>query len=88
MVEKLYSIQSLVRHSKSLAGARRLLQEATNRMQLSLGQPKKQDRAWNHEVHTLLRLAQDNIDEEKSKRCDSHCLDVYRKVGRVDSVSS
>ena len=62
-VEKLSSIRSLVRHSKTSAGARRLLQEATDLVQLNFDFLSKEDRAWNHNIHTLLGLAEDNIDE-------------------------
>lgn len=62
-VEKLSSIQSLVRNSKTSAVARRLLREATDALQLNLSKLSKEDRAWNHEVQSLIGLAEDNIPE-------------------------
>lgn len=59
-VEKLSSIQALVRHSKTSAGAQRLLREATDLVQLHLNELSEQDRAWPYEVNSLLGLAEDN----------------------------
>ena len=82
-VEKLSSIQSLVRHSKTSAGARRLLQEATDLVQLNFDQLNKQDRAWNHEVHTLLGLAQDNIDEANPNGVIATVLMCIGRLGEL-----
>ena len=86
-VEKLSSIQSLVRHSKTSAGARRLLQEATDLVQLNFDQLNKQDRAWNHEVHTLLGLAQDNIDEANPNGVIVTVLMCIGRLGEFNGVS-
>ncbi|KIW08531.1 uncharacterized protein PV09_01420 [Verruconis gallopava] len=59
-VEKLTSIQSLVRFSKTSPYARRFLQEANDLVQLLLYQLSEEDRAWKYEVGTLLSMAEDN----------------------------
>ena len=62
-VEKRSSIQALVRRSKSSPSARRFLQEATDLVQLEFAKLNKEDRAWDHDVDSLLALAEDNIQE-------------------------
>jgi len=82
-VEKRSSIQSLVRHSKTSAGARRLLREATDRVQLEFAKLSKEDRAWNHDVHTLLGLAEDNIDEESPNGVIATVLMCIGRLGEL-----
>lgn len=60
-VEKLTSIQALVHHAKQSPAARRLLQDATDVVQVLANQLSKEDLCWDHEVHTLLQLAEDNV---------------------------
>ncbi|KAF2878225.1 PKS16 protein [Massariosphaeria phaeospora] len=82
-VEKRSSIQALVRHSKSSTGARRLLQEATDLVQLHFGQLSKEDRAWDHEIHTLLGLAEDNASEQKPNGVVATILMCIGRLGEL-----
>jgi hypothetical protein len=82
-VEKLSSIQALVRHSKTSAGAQRLLQEATDLVQLHLHQLSKEDRAWKHEIHTLLGLAQDNVAEAEPNAVIATVLMCIGRLGEL-----
>ncbi len=82
-VEKLSSIQSLVSHAKTSAGARRLLQEATDLMQLNFDRLSKEDRAWNHEIHTLLGLAEDNIVDENPNGVIATVLMCIGRLGEL-----
>lgn len=82
-VEKLSSIQALVRNSKTSAGARRLLQEATDILQLNFSRLNKEDRAWNHEIHTLLGLAEDNIAEENPNGVIATVLMFIGRLGEL-----
>lgn len=63
-VEKLSSIQALVRHAKTSLGAHRFLEEATDLVQIYLHRLSEEERGWKHEVHTLLGLAEDNASAE------------------------
>ena len=82
-VEKLSSIRSLVRQSKASAAARRLLQEATDLVQLNFDRLSKEDRAWDHEVHTLLGLAEDNMDEAKPNGVIATVLMCIGRLGEL-----
>ena len=59
-VEKLSSIRALVHHARTSAGAKRLLQEATDLIQIHLNELSEEDRAWKHDFDSLLGLAEDN----------------------------
>lgn len=82
-VEKRSSIQALVRHSKTSAGARRLLHEATDLVQLHFGRLSKEERAWNHDIHTLLGLAEDNIAESKPNGIIATILMCIGRLGEL-----
>jgi Starter unit:ACP transacylase in aflatoxin biosynthesis len=82
-VEKLSSIQSLVRNSKTSAGARRLLREATDALQLNLAKLAKGDRAWNHEIKTLIGLAEDNIAEKNRNGVIATVLMCIGRLGEL-----
>jgi hypothetical protein len=82
-VEKRSSIQALVRNSKSSAGARRLLQQATDLVQIHFGELAKEDRAWNHEVETLLGLAEDNMAEDKPNGAIATALMCIGRLGEL-----
>jgi Starter unit:ACP transacylase in aflatoxin biosynthesis len=82
-VEKLSSIQSLVRNSKTSAGARRLLRKATDALQLNLAKLAKGDRAWNHEIHTLIGLAEDNIAEKNPNGVIATVLMCIGRLGEL-----
>lgn len=54
------SVQALVRHSKTSAGARRLLQEATDLVQLYINRFSKDDGTWDHDARTLMELTDES----------------------------
>ena len=82
-VEKLTSIQSLVRNSKTSSGAKRLLREATDALQLNLAKLAKGDRAWDHETHTLIGLAEDNIAEQNPNGIIATVLMCIGRLGEL-----
>ena len=82
-VEKLSSIQSLVRNSKTSAGARRLLRDATDVLQLNLAKLAKVDRAWNHEIKTLIGFAEDNIAEKDRNGVIATVLMCIGRLGEL-----
>ena len=82
-VEKLSSIQSLVRHSKTSAAARWLLQEATDTVQLQFDRLSKEDRAWNHQIRTLLGLAEDNVEERNPNGVIATVLMCIGRLGEL-----
>ena len=82
-VEKLSSIQSLVRRSKTSAGARRLLREATDVLQLNFARLAKEDRAWNHDIDTLLGLAEENIAEQNPNGVIATVLMCIGRLGEL-----
>jgi iterative type I PKS product template protein len=82
-VEKRSSIQALVRHSKTSAGSQQLLREATDLVQLHFSRLSKQDQAWNHEVHTLLGLAEDNIAEARPNGVIATILMCIGRLGEL-----
>ena len=82
-VEKLSSIQSLVRHSKTSPAARRLLQEATDLVQINFARLSKEDRRWSHEIHALLGLAEENIDEQNPNGVIATILMCIGRLGEL-----
>ncbi|KAF2639737.1 ketoacyl-synt-domain-containing protein [Massarina eburnea CBS 473.64] len=82
-VEKKSSIQALVRHSKTSHAARRLLQEATDLVQLHFAQLSKEDKQWDHEVGSLLGLAEDNIAESKPNGAIATVLMCIGRLGEL-----
>ena len=82
-VEKLSSIQLLVRNSKTSAGARRLLREATDALQLNLSNLSKADHAWNQEIHSLIGLAEDNIAENNRSGVIATVLMCIGRLGEL-----
>ena len=82
-VEKLSSIQSLVRHSKTSPAAKRFLREATDLLQLNFDRLAKEDRAWNHEIHTLLGLAEENLAEDKPNGVLATVLMCIGRLGEL-----
>ena len=89
-VEKLSSIQFLVRHSQSSLVARRFLREATDLVQVNLDSLAEEDCCWNHDVHTLLGLAEDNGLEENPNGMIATLLMCIGRLGelivQVDSL--
>ncbi|KAI1307858.1 putative polyketide synthase [Xylaria venustula] len=62
-VEKLSSIQALIRSSKTSSAARRFLQEATDVLQLEFAKLSKLEHGWNQDFDSLLSLAESNQDQ-------------------------
>jgi len=82
-VEKLSVIQSLVRHSKTSPTVRTFLRKATDLVQLEFSQLSAEDRDWNHEIHTLLGLAEENAKEEKPNGIIASVLMCIGRLGEL-----
>lgn len=82
-VEKLSSIQSLVRHSKTSPSARRFLQEATDVVQLEFSKISAEDRGWKGEFHSLLGLAEDNANLEDANGMIATVLMCVGRLGEL-----
>lgn len=82
-VEKLSSIQSLVRHSKTSSAARTFLRQVTDVVQLDFSKLNAQDRGWSHEIHTLLGLAEDNA---RQKEPNGIMATVLMCIGRLGDL--
>ena len=82
-VEKLSSIQSLVRNSKTSVGAKRFLREATDALQLNLAKLAKEDSAWNHDISSLIGLAEDNVGEENRNGVLATVLMCIGRLGEL-----
>ena len=62
-VEKLSSIQALVRRSKSDPAAKRFLQEATDVLQIEFSKISQVEHGWTQNFDTLLGLAEENASQ-------------------------
>jgi hypothetical protein len=82
-VEKLSSIRALVRHARTSAAAQRFLQDATYLVQAQLGQLRDEDRDWDHDVHSLLGLAEENAAKAVPS---SFVATVLMCIGRLGEV--
>lgn len=82
-MEKLSSIQSLVRHSKISPAASTFLRQATDAVQLHFSQLSSEDRAWPHEIHTLLGVAEENI---RTKEPNGMVATVLMCIGRLGEL--
>ena len=82
-VEKLSSIQSLVRHSKTSPAASTFLRQATDIVQLEFFELSSQDRGWPHEIHTLLGLAEENA---RQKEPNGMMATVLMCIGRLGEL--
>jgi hypothetical protein len=82
-VPKLSTIQSLVQHSKNSPLVRTFLTKATHLIQLEFSLLSSQDRGWNHEIHTLLGLAEEN---EKEEEPNGLIATVLMCVGRLGEL--
>ncbi|MCJ1403878.1 hypothetical protein MMC11_007101 [Xylographa trunciseda] len=82
-VEKLSSIQSLVRHSKTSPAASTFLRQATDIVQLDFFELSSEDRGWPHEIHTLLGLAEENV---KQKEPNGIMATVLMCIGRLGEL--
>lgn len=82
-IEKLSSIQSLVRHSKTSPAARTFLRQATDVVQLSFHKLSGEDHGWPGDIHTLLGLA-----EENARKDDPHAViaAVLMCIGRLGEL--
>lgn len=63
-VEKLSSIQALVRNAKSSPATKRFLQEATDVLQLEISKISRTEHGWAGNFDTLLGLAEENADQD------------------------
>ena len=88
-VEKLSSIQSLVRHSKTSPLARTFLQQATDVVQLEFARLSAEERGWKGEIHSLLGLAEENVRIEREKgeeKVNGIVATVLMCVGRIGEL--
>ena len=82
-VEKLSSIQALVRHSKTSATAKAFLQQATDVLQLEFSRLSAEERGWPHEIHSLLGLAEQNIKEPEANGIIATVLMAIGRIGEL-----
>jgi hypothetical protein len=83
IVEKLSSIQALVCHSKTSPAARRFLREVTDTLQLEFSALNKDEQVWEHDVHTLLGLAEDNAAQEEPNGLIATVLMCIGRLGEL-----
>lgn len=82
-MEKLSSIQSLVRNSLISPAASTFLRQATDAVQLNFSQLSSEDRGWPHEIHTLLGLAEENT---RTKEPNLMMATVLMCIGRLGEL--
>ncbi|KAI6092709.1 putative polyketide synthase [Hypoxylon rubiginosum] len=82
-VEKLSSIRSLVRNSKTSPAAKRFLQEATDVVQLEFSKISKEEHGWNQDFDTLLGLAEENADRETPNGMVATVLMCIGRLGEL-----
>ncbi|KAI4250705.1 MAG: hypothetical protein LQ352_005291, partial [Teloschistes flavicans] len=82
-VEKLSSIQALVRRSKTSFIAKSFLQQATDVVQLEFSKISAEERGWPHEIHSLLGLAEKNIKEPEANGIIATVLMFIGRLGEL-----
>lgn len=82
-VEKLSSIKSLARHSKTSPVARTFLRQATDIVQLDFSKLSFEDRGWSHEIHTLQGLAEDNASQKEPNGMMATVLSCIGRLGEL-----
>ncbi|KAI1781137.1 putative polyketide synthase [Hypoxylon cercidicola] len=82
-VEKLSSIQALVRNSKTSPAAKRFLQEATDVVQLEFSRISREEHGWNQDFDTLLGLAEENADREAPNGMIATVLMCIGRLGEL-----
>ncbi|KAL7793749.1 putative polyketide synthase [Trichoderma ceciliae] len=82
-VEKLSSIQSLVRNSKTSPAARRFLQEVTDVVQLEFSTLSKGEHGWAGSFSTLLGLAEENKEQDGANALVSTVLMCIGRLGEL-----
>lgn len=82
-VEKLSSIKSLVRNSKKSHNARAFLQQATDILQLELAKLNAEERGWDHEIGSLLGLAEANFHQDEANGILATVLMFIGRVGEL-----
>ena len=88
-IEKLSSIQSLVRHSKTSPVARTFLEKATDVVQIEFARLSAEERGWEGEIHSLLGLAEENVRIEREKgedKVNGIVATVLMCVGRIGEL--
>ena len=88
-IEKLSSIQSLVRNSRTSPLARTFLEKATDVVQLEFARLSAEERGWEGEIQTLLGLAEENVRIEKEKgedKVNGIVATVLMCVGRIGEL--
>ena len=82
-VEKLSSIQSLVRHSKTSPAARTFLQQATDAVQLDFSRLSPDEHGWRHDFTSLLGLAEENTRQDASNGMIATVLMCIGRLGEL-----
>lgn len=82
-VEKLSSIQKLVRCSKTSPAAKRFLQEATDIVQLEFARISKEEHGWTRTFDTLLGLAEDNAGPDNANGMVATMLMCVGRLGEL-----
>ncbi|KAL8696326.1 MAG: hypothetical protein Q9224_002852, partial [Gallowayella concinna] len=82
-VEKLSSIQALVRNSKKSSIAKSFLQQSTDVLQLEFSKLGTEERQWPYEIHSLLGLAEQNIKEPDANGIIATVLMYIGRLGEL-----
>ncbi|UKZ81664.1 Type I Iterative PKS [Trichoderma virens FT-333] len=82
-VEKLSSIQALVRNAKSSPAAKRFLQEITDVIQLEFSTLSKSEHGWTGNFDTLLGLAEENEEQHGANALISTVLMCIGRLGEL-----
>ncbi|KAL7943594.1 polyketide synthase [Trichoderma barbatum] len=82
-VEKLSSIQALVRNAKISPAARRFLQEVTDVIQLEFSTLSKSEHGWTGSFDTLLGLAEENEEQNGANALISTVLMCVGRLGEL-----
>jgi len=85
-VEKLTSIQSLVRHARTSPAARRFLQEATDVLQLEFSKPSAVEHGWTKGFDTLLGLAEENAELQETEETNPMVATLLMCIGRLGDL--
>lgn len=82
-MEKLSSIQTLVRNSKTSPAAKRFFREATDVVQLEFSRLSRHEHGWVRDFDTLLGLAEENVEQEGANGMVATVLMCIGRLGEL-----
>lgn len=82
-VEKLTSIQALVRNAKASPAAKRFLQEITDVIQIEFSTLSKSEHGWTGTFDTLLGLAEENDEQNGANALVATVLMCIGRLGEL-----